>query len=200
MEEVALEAVSVKLLGAYPFARKNEIIIGYHVQARGEIRLNEELAEYRLVRPEQLRPGPRPPGWRCATGCSPGMALPEIVEAICSPTLIFDGSDLKGPPGWPACIGQVSERQLDARPHAFDGAAEVGLDAGDGGLVVGLEAQHHHRGGVGRAGQAEAVGVFDAHAVDGQDALGAFELASALSLSTSAKGSPSFILMLSSGC
>ena len=35
---------------------KNEIIIGYHVQARGEIRLNEELAEYRLVRPEQLRP------------------------------------------------------------------------------------------------------------------------------------------------
>jgi NADH pyrophosphatase NudC (nudix superfamily) len=81
MEEVALEAVSVKLLGAYPFARKNEIIIGYHVQARGEIRLNEELAEYRLVRPEQLRPWPQATGlavrdWMLARG----MAVPEIAE------------------------------------------------------------------------------------------------------------------------
>ncbi|MEN9486188.1 MAG: hypothetical protein RJB37_4068, partial [Pseudomonadota bacterium] len=81
MEEVALEAVSVKLLGAYPFARKNEIIIGYHVQARGEIRLNEELAEYRLVRPEQLRPWPQATGlavrdWMLARG----MVVPEIAE------------------------------------------------------------------------------------------------------------------------
>lgn len=88
MEEVALEAVSVKLLGAYPFARKNEIIIGYHVQARGEIRLNEELAEYRLVRPEQLRPWPQATGlavrdWMLARG----MVVPEIAESI----LTIDG-------------------------------------------------------------------------------------------------------------
>ena len=71
MEEVALEAVSVKLLGAYPFARKNEIIIGYHVQARGEIRLNEGLPNIAWSAPSSCAPGPRPPGWRCATGCSP---------------------------------------------------------------------------------------------------------------------------------
>ena len=79
-EEVNLEAVSVKLLGAYPFARKNEVIIGYHVQARGEIILNEELTEYRLIAPEQLRPWPQATGlavrdWMLARG----LTVPEIV-------------------------------------------------------------------------------------------------------------------------
>jgi NAD+ diphosphatase len=31
--------------------RKNELLLGYHVQARGDIVLNEELAEYRLIAP-----------------------------------------------------------------------------------------------------------------------------------------------------
>ena len=62
-EEVNLEAVSVRLLGVYPFVRKNEVIIGYHVQARGEIILNEELAEYRLIAPEHLRPWPQARGY-----------------------------------------------------------------------------------------------------------------------------------------
>jgi NAD+ diphosphatase len=80
-EEVNLEAVAVKLIGAYPFARKNEVIIGYHVQARGEIVLNEELAEYRLVAPGNLRPWPQATGlavrdWMLARG----LTIPEIVE------------------------------------------------------------------------------------------------------------------------
>ena len=61
-EEVSLEAVAVKLVGVYPFLRKNEVVIAYHVQARGEIVLNEELAEYRLIAPEKLRPWPQATG------------------------------------------------------------------------------------------------------------------------------------------
>ena len=55
-EELDLDARTVALIGIYPFARKNELIIAYHVAASGEIRLNEELAEVRLLPPERLRP------------------------------------------------------------------------------------------------------------------------------------------------
>lgn len=61
-EELALEARAVALIGIYPFQRKNEIILAYHVVAEGEIALNEELAEYRLIPPEKLRP------WDFGTG------------------------------------------------------------------------------------------------------------------------------------
>jgi NAD+ diphosphatase len=61
-EELDLEANSVALIGVYPFARKNEVIIAYHVVAAGEIALNEELVEFRLIPPEKLRP------WESGTG------------------------------------------------------------------------------------------------------------------------------------
>ncbi len=61
-EELDLDAQQVSLIGVYPFQRKNEVIIAYHVVATGEVRLNEELAEYRLVAPEKLRP------WDFGTG------------------------------------------------------------------------------------------------------------------------------------
>ena len=61
-EELNLDARAVSLIGVYPFERKNEIIIAYHVQADGEVVLNEELAEFRLIPPEKLRP------WDFGTG------------------------------------------------------------------------------------------------------------------------------------
>lgn len=61
-EELDLDASAVSLIGVYPFERRNEVIIAYHVVAAGEIRLNEELAEYRLIAPEKLRP------WDFGTG------------------------------------------------------------------------------------------------------------------------------------
>ncbi len=61
-EEINLDADRVRLIGVYPFARKNEVIIAYHVAAKGEIALNEELAEYRLIAPAKLRP------WEFGTG------------------------------------------------------------------------------------------------------------------------------------
>ena len=61
-EELGLDAVATTLIGVYPFARKHEVIIAYHVVADGEIRLNEELAEFRLIAPEKLQP------WDFGTG------------------------------------------------------------------------------------------------------------------------------------
>ncbi|MBL8425717.1 MAG: NUDIX hydrolase, partial [Candidatus Accumulibacter phosphatis] len=61
-EELGLDAVAVTLIGVYPFARKHEVIIAYHVLACGEIRLNEELAEFRLIAPEKLK------AWDFGTG------------------------------------------------------------------------------------------------------------------------------------
>ncbi|MFZ4528659.1 MAG: NUDIX domain-containing protein, partial [Undibacterium curvum] len=61
-EETNLQADQISLIGVYEFMRKNELIIAYHVRASGEIRLSEELIEYRLIAPEKLRP------WRAGTG------------------------------------------------------------------------------------------------------------------------------------
>lgn len=57
-EETNLETGSAQLIGVYEFARKNELIIAYHVLAQGEIRLSEELVDYRLIEPARLRPWP----------------------------------------------------------------------------------------------------------------------------------------------
>jgi NADH pyrophosphatase NudC (nudix superfamily) len=57
-EETALATRSATLIGVYEFARKNEVIMAYHVEAEGEIRLGEELVDYRLIEPAKLRPWP----------------------------------------------------------------------------------------------------------------------------------------------
>lgn len=55
-EETNLDADKLALIGVYEFMRKNEVIIAYHVEASGTIRLNEELVDFRLIAPERLRP------------------------------------------------------------------------------------------------------------------------------------------------
>ena len=47
-EETNLEAVSINLIDVYDFQRMNQVIIAYHVQAEGEVRLSPELSDYRL--------------------------------------------------------------------------------------------------------------------------------------------------------
>lgn len=61
-EETNLDAQEITLIGVYEFIRKNEVIIAYHVKASGEIRLSEELVDFRLIAPEKLRP------YRAGTG------------------------------------------------------------------------------------------------------------------------------------
>ncbi|QKS29310.1 MAG: NADH pyrophosphatase [Accumulibacter sp.] len=61
-EELGLTAGRATLIGVYPFARRHEVVIAYHLRAHGEIRLNEELAEFRLIAPDKLKP------WDFGTG------------------------------------------------------------------------------------------------------------------------------------
>ena len=61
-EETNLDTRASSLIGVYDFARKNELIIAFHVLAEGEVRLSEELVDYRLIEPAKLRP------WPAATG------------------------------------------------------------------------------------------------------------------------------------
>ena len=61
-EELGLATDAVELIGHYAFVQKNQLIIAYHVKASGTIRLNEELAEYRLIEPVKLK------AWDFGTG------------------------------------------------------------------------------------------------------------------------------------
>lgn len=57
-EELGLSGEVASLVGVYGFAPKNELIVAYHVIAHGEIRLGDELAAFKRVKPEKLRPWP----------------------------------------------------------------------------------------------------------------------------------------------
>jgi len=55
IEETALQVDTVALLGVYDFQRMNQVVIAYHVVARGAVTLSPELAEYKLVAPEAMK-------------------------------------------------------------------------------------------------------------------------------------------------
>ena len=62
LEETSLQVQQVSLIGVYDFQRMNQVIIAYHVQASGEVRLSPELAEYRLFSASDVR------CWHAGTG------------------------------------------------------------------------------------------------------------------------------------
>ncbi|MFO1328207.1 MAG: NUDIX domain-containing protein [Rubrivivax sp.] len=70
-EETSLAVDALSLIGVYDFQRMNQLIVAYHVQARGDIRLSPELAEYRLFAPQDVR------CWRAGTG----LALADWLRA-----------------------------------------------------------------------------------------------------------------------
>lgn len=57
-EEVGLDGKIVSLVGVYPFTMKNQVIIVYHVETSGEVKLGDELVEVKLLPHEQVRPWP----------------------------------------------------------------------------------------------------------------------------------------------
>jgi NAD+ diphosphatase len=61
-EELGLKGEIVAFIGAYTFEQLNQLILAYHVQTEGEIRLGEEVAEVKRIPPEQLQP------WSVGTG------------------------------------------------------------------------------------------------------------------------------------
>lgn len=48
-EELGLDAEIKEFVGHYTFKRMNQLIIAYHLEAEGEITLNEELDDYRII-------------------------------------------------------------------------------------------------------------------------------------------------------
>lgn len=57
-EEIGIEGQIVSLIGAYPFSMMNQVIIAYHVRATGEVQLGDEIAAYKRIDPDKLRPWP----------------------------------------------------------------------------------------------------------------------------------------------
>lgn len=57
-EELNLAGEIVSFIGVYSFFEMNQVILAYHVRATGEIRLGEELVDYKRVPPEKLKPWP----------------------------------------------------------------------------------------------------------------------------------------------
>lgn len=87
-EETALGATINCFVGAYGFARKNQLLLAYHVHAGGQIRLNEELIDYRLIEKHEARYWPGGTGlavrdWLRGQGYDPAETeLPPAVRAV----------------------------------------------------------------------------------------------------------------------
>lgn len=70
-EEINLDAKVERWIGNYIFTQKNEIIMAYYLTAQGEIQMNEEINDYKLVPPDQLKP------WPFATGLAAAQWLKD---------------------------------------------------------------------------------------------------------------------------
>lgn len=86
-EELGLAGRIEAFVGHYDFPQMNQLIIAYHVVADGEIRLGDELAEYKKVPCEKLRPWPTGTGhavrdWLAARGLHPEMQLLSPLQDI----------------------------------------------------------------------------------------------------------------------
>ncbi|MGN8199728.1 NUDIX domain-containing protein [Salinisphaera sp. RV14] len=86
-EELGIEAEITEFIGAYGFARKNQLLLAYHLVGQGEIALNEELAEWFHVPKHEAEYWPGGTGlavrdWLRAQGYDPQpRELPAQVEA-----------------------------------------------------------------------------------------------------------------------
>ncbi len=79
-EETSLTVDTTSLIGAYDFKRMNQVIIAYHVVAHGEIKLSPELAEYKLMRPEEILCWPAGTGYAVADWLRSRGYVPRFFE------------------------------------------------------------------------------------------------------------------------
>jgi len=82
LEETALVAEHVELLGVWDFQRMNQVIVAYHVAARGEIRLSPELAECKLLAPQDVRCWPQGTGQALARWLRLRGIEPQWLDAL----------------------------------------------------------------------------------------------------------------------
>ena len=62
-EETGLDTRAVHWIGNYSFAEANQVLLVYHVEAVGDIALNDELAEVKLIPKHKLKGWERGTGW-----------------------------------------------------------------------------------------------------------------------------------------
>jgi NADH pyrophosphatase NudC (nudix superfamily) len=79
-EETALQCDALNLLGVWDFQRMNQLIVAYHVVARGEIVLSPELAEYKLFEPQDVRCWPAGTGYALAQFLRSRGHEPQFIE------------------------------------------------------------------------------------------------------------------------
>ena len=53
-EELNLDSTVTRFIGHYPFAEQNQILLAYALQASGELKTNDELADIKLLTLQQL--------------------------------------------------------------------------------------------------------------------------------------------------
>ncbi len=53
-EEFGLDATETDFLGMFPFSAANQILMAYHIKAKGNIELNEELDEVKIIQRSEL--------------------------------------------------------------------------------------------------------------------------------------------------
>ena len=80
-EETGLAVESCALVGVYEFMRMNQIIIAYHVCARGPVTLSPELAEHRFFAPADVRCWPAGTGLALADWLRSRGHEPVFMEA-----------------------------------------------------------------------------------------------------------------------
>lgn len=61
-EELGLDGEIQSFVGNYSFFEKNELILAYHVIAKGEINMGDELSDYKIIPIDKVKP------WPFATG------------------------------------------------------------------------------------------------------------------------------------
>jgi NAD+ diphosphatase len=57
-EELNLDGEIVEFVGVFDFFRMNQLILVYHVKAWGEIKLSEELVDYKRYKDHEIKPWP----------------------------------------------------------------------------------------------------------------------------------------------
>ncbi len=57
-EELGLDATEVLFVGNFIFERLNQLMVVFHIRAKGDIQLNDELDEVKVVQKDQLK------GWK----------------------------------------------------------------------------------------------------------------------------------------
>jgi NAD+ diphosphatase len=80
LEETSLSTDTLALIGVYDFQRMNQIIIAYHAQCQGQVRLSPELVDYRLYTPDTVKCWPAGTGYALADWLTSRGHTPSFVD------------------------------------------------------------------------------------------------------------------------